>query len=279
MCECRNDGTSSTLGRCLWVDHFLSSSPQKIYPTWNVPSTRFSSSLPLRTVTFHSRQISLRPQELKVSHAWFPSSNISYAFFLVLGCKVEMFYLDVEAVNTHRDRPLVSQRVHALRHSTLFDTKASNVATWEREWDFTFSHKAAVSNILAIHSFNPLMFVASASWMRSLTLFCARLPASQTPCLYPSFFFLHLLISLTLNLAQWILFIECHSLMDQLYCIARLISHFFWLLLLLLFSLSRTADFLLFGIPLSRKLLRSFACALRELYAKLSFCEYWFCSI
>jgi hypothetical protein len=24
------------------------------------------------------------------------------------GCKVEMFYLNVEAVNTHRDRPLVS---------------------------------------------------------------------------------------------------------------------------------------------------------------------------
>lgn len=25
------------------------------------------------------------------------------------GCKVEMFYLNVEAVNTHRDRPLVSR--------------------------------------------------------------------------------------------------------------------------------------------------------------------------
>lgn len=32
---------------------------------------------------------------------------------LLLGCKVEMFYLDVEAVNTHRDRPLVSQRVYS----------------------------------------------------------------------------------------------------------------------------------------------------------------------
>lgn len=29
-------------------------------------------------------------------------------FFCVPGCKVEMFFLNVEAVNTHRDRPLVS---------------------------------------------------------------------------------------------------------------------------------------------------------------------------
>ena len=33
------------------------------------------------------------------------------------GCKVEMFYLNVEAVNTHRDRPLVSP---LSRHSVLW---------------------------------------------------------------------------------------------------------------------------------------------------------------
>lgn len=32
-----------------------------------------------------------------------------YSVFYLLGCKVEMFYLNVEAVNTHRDRPLVSR--------------------------------------------------------------------------------------------------------------------------------------------------------------------------
>lgn len=139
------------------------------------------------------------PRELKVSSHWIS--------VLVLGCKVEMFYLGVEAVNTHRDRPLVSQRVDALRHSTPFDTKASNAAAWEREWDFVFCHKAAAApNISAIHSFNPVMFVASASWMRAHTPLCARLPASQTPSLYPScfVFFLRLLVSLTLNLAKWL---------------------------------------------------------------------------
>lgn len=80
MCECRNDGTSSTLGRCLWVDHFLSSSPQKIYPTWNVPSTRFSSSLPLRTVTFHSRQISvdLKNWKCHMFDVLFPISRMPF---------------------------------------------------------------------------------------------------------------------------------------------------------------------------------------------------------
>lgn len=33
----------------------------------------------------------------------------TFSLTLFSGCKVEMFYLNVEAVNTHRDRPLVSQ--------------------------------------------------------------------------------------------------------------------------------------------------------------------------
>lgn len=32
-----------------------------------------------------------------------------FSLFYPPGCKVEMFHLNVEAVNTHRDRPLVSR--------------------------------------------------------------------------------------------------------------------------------------------------------------------------
>lgn len=35
-------------------------------------------------------------------------ASSAFKLFFLVGCKVEMFYLNVEAVNTHRDRPLVS---------------------------------------------------------------------------------------------------------------------------------------------------------------------------
>lgn len=34
------------------------------------------------------------------------------AFFLIVGCKVESFFLNIEAVNTHRERPVVSFHKH-----------------------------------------------------------------------------------------------------------------------------------------------------------------------
>lgn len=56
-------------------------------------------------------------------------------FFCVPGCKVEMFFLNVEAVNTHRDRPLVSgpdlsHNLQRLLHHCAFSVVALQPQTW-----------------------------------------------------------------------------------------------------------------------------------------------------
>lgn len=124
------------------MDHILCSSCRR--STLHEMSSPHSSQAHSCCVRCVSLQTNLSgPQESKVSLQIFFSSffyNIVYTF-LFLGCKVEMFYLNVEAVNTHRDRPLVSQRVHALRHSPLFATKASNIAARGVILVFSQSHR------------------------------------------------------------------------------------------------------------------------------------------
>lgn len=50
--DLRNDGTDITIGKMFRSGSHLVFFLQKIYPTWNVLSTQFSSSLLLRTVRF-----------------------------------------------------------------------------------------------------------------------------------------------------------------------------------------------------------------------------------
>lgn len=73
---------------------------QMICPIWNVPFTLSWSSLLLPMVGWTA------VSSLLEAYTWIFSSQTILDD--VLGCKVEMFYLNVEAVNTHRDRPLVS---------------------------------------------------------------------------------------------------------------------------------------------------------------------------
>lgn len=95
----------------------------RLHPTEDLPYMK----CPLHTILkltpvaygmFRWRQISPNRENLVSPLVWFIS--ISPFPFFVPGCKVEMFYLNVEAVNTHRDRPLVScpQRVCVVAHSS-----------------------------------------------------------------------------------------------------------------------------------------------------------------
>lgn len=72
---------------------------QMIYPTWSVPFT-LSWNSPLWLMVSH--------YYLHYTHSFSLSGFDIFHCLRLLGCKVEMFDLKVEAVNTHRDRPLVS---------------------------------------------------------------------------------------------------------------------------------------------------------------------------
>lgn len=76
--------------------------PQMICRTWNARFIQSSNLLLLHMV---------KKKALSLMH-WTLCHCICLCFSVSIsccsGCKVEMFYLNVEAVNTHRDRPLVS---------------------------------------------------------------------------------------------------------------------------------------------------------------------------
>lgn len=171
-----------------WITSCLNSTED--LPYMKCPLHTVLKLTPVAYGAFHSKQIPLDHKNPK-SHRFL--SNIFWTF-LFLGCKVEMFYLNVEAVNTHRDRPLVSRRLHTLRHS--LGTKASNVATWGGEW-CSFSHQAAQyqtseSQLQSCH-------VCCACQLNAIPN-CATLPASQTPSLYSSFFCIAYIFNLQVSL-------------------------------------------------------------------------------
>lgn len=74
---------------------------QMIYPTWSVPCTLSSNSPLWRTVSHFTVHQSTKVLPLL-------GCDVLFSCLPPPGCKVDMFDLKVEAVNTHRDRPLVS---------------------------------------------------------------------------------------------------------------------------------------------------------------------------
>lgn len=196
---------------------------------------------PVAYGTFHSKQTSLDRKNPKCHHRFFFYNVV--CTFLFQGCKVEMFYLNVEAVNTHRDRPIVSQRVHALWHSPRLDTKASNVATGGAILVFSQSHRIKHISESQLQSCPVCCVCQLNAITHSLLCNTSSFPDSL---LIPLIFFTSYIFNLQVShivgaLSESLLHVGCHPppvSLKQWRCNAWLISHS---IALLLFSLWRTA--------------------------------------
>lgn len=74
-------------------------------PTEDLPYMK----CPLHTVLKLTPVAYGRTSKRKLCHVYIYNVIICVRCNYLSGCKVEMFYLNVEAVNTHRDRPIVSE--------------------------------------------------------------------------------------------------------------------------------------------------------------------------
>lgn len=150
------------------TDFFLVVVRQVSCRTWSVLSTQSWNSPQSPTVSLSAQRSSLLRY---TSSSVYKFSLIVFVFFLssLSGCKVESVFLNIEAVNTHRDKPEVSHVLFLLRRVRRASCRTIQSADERRKWsadksrmfcyfklhfpDYTHKPSLTLCNIFTLGSF------------------------------------------------------------------------------------------------------------------------------